>query len=134
MHSVLIVEDSSLFRASLKGVLKERFPLIAIEEASNWDQALSKINEIEPILIFMAINLPGRNGLELTRTIKSINSEIEVAVLTNCDVLEYREAAFRNGASYFLTKGKAGVDDITAVVASVLATRNNKCGSQYPVH
>ncbi|MFZ0931197.1 MAG: response regulator transcription factor [Syntrophobacteraceae bacterium] len=123
MYSILIVEDNSTFRACLRGVLKERFPLIGIVEASNGDDALSKIKEIEPILIFTAIKLSGRNGLELTRTIKSIYSEIEVVVLTDYDNLEYREAAFRNGASHFLTKGNAGIDDITAVVASVVANQ-----------
>ncbi len=133
MYSVLIVEDNSIFRASLKGVLEEKFPLIAIEEASNGEEALSKTQEIEPILIFMDIKLPGRNGLELIRTIKNINSEIEVVILTSYDALEYREAAFRNGAGHFLTKGNDGIiDDITAAVASTLALRTSNAGSGTP--
>ena len=123
MYFVMIVEDNSVFRASLKSVLKEMFPLMGIVEASNGEEALSKILEIEPILIFTDIKLPGRDGLELTRTIKNINSEIEVAVLTSYDILEYREAAFRIGASHFLTKGNVGVADIAAAVASTLALR-----------
>ncbi len=123
MYFVMIVEDNSIFRASLKNVLKEMYPLMGIVEASDGEEALSKILEIEPILIFTDIKLPGRDGLELTRTIKSINPEIEVVVLTSYDILEYREAAFRNGASHFLTKGSAGIADIAAAVASTLALK-----------
>lgn len=121
MCQVLIVEDNPIFRAALRNVLTTRFPAMEIEEAADGEEALAKFQEHEPALIFMDIKLPGRNGLEITRAIKSTNSAAEIIILTSYDIPEYREAAFRNGASHFLTKGNATGDEIASLVVSGLA-------------
>ena len=120
MGSILIVEDNLIFRNSLKEMLAMRFPTAEIEEASNGDEALHMIDRLEPDLVFMDIKLPGRNGIELTRTIKNSKARIMVIILTSNDIPEYREAAMRSGASHFFTKGNARSDEIAAVVSSAL--------------
>ncbi|MFZ2447132.1 MAG: response regulator transcription factor [Syntrophobacteraceae bacterium] len=132
MCLVLIVEDNVTFRHSLMDVLRTQFPSMGIEEASDSEEALLKLRVLEPDLIFMDIKLPGRNGLELTRTIKSTNSAIEIIILTSYDIPEYREAAIRSGASHFLTKGNASGDDIAHVVVSTLASRGKRCETPNP--
>ena len=114
--SVLIVEDNPVLRDALKGMLTTRFPSIGVEEAASGEEALSVFKKTTPVLIFMDIRLPGKNGLEVTRAIKEANSEIEIIILTSYDTPEYREAAFRSGASYFLAKGNVKIDDIISVV------------------
>ena len=132
MCPVLIVEDNTIFRDTLKGMLATLFPSIAVEEASNAEEALSEFRRINPCLIFMDIRLPDKNGLEITRTIKETNPEIEIIVLTGFDIPEYREAAFRSGANHFLTKGNVKIDDITFLVASALkADEKRRIG--YPI-
>jgi DNA-binding NarL/FixJ family response regulator len=120
MCSILIVEDNLIFRNSLREMLAMRFPTAEIEEASNGDEAMHMIDRLEPDLVFMDIKLPGRNGIELTRAIKSSKARIMVIILTSCDIPEYREAAIRSGASHFFTKGNARSDEIAAVVSSAL--------------
>ena len=126
MCPILIVEDNPLLRDTLKGMLTTRFPSIKVEEASNGEEALSEFEKINPCLIFMDIRLPDRNGLEITRTIKETNPEIEIIILTSYDIPEYREAAFRSGASHFLAKGNVKIDDIASLVASALKA-DKKC-------
>lgn len=121
MCQVLIVEDNPIFRAALRNVLTTRFPAMEIEEAADGEEALAKFQELEPVMILMDIKLPGRNGLEITRAIKSTNSSTEIIILTSYDIPEYREAAFRNGASHFLTKGNATGDEIASLIVSGLA-------------
>jgi DNA-binding NarL/FixJ family response regulator len=116
----LIVEDNAIFRGSLKQILASRFPTMSIHEAADGHEALRKVDEIVPDLIFMDIRLPGTNGLELTRNIKRDNREVVVVILTSYDLPEYRDAAIMSGANYFLTKGTATSDDIMAIVESVL--------------
>ena len=132
MCPILIVEDNPLLRDTLKGMLTTRFPSIMVEEASNAKEALSEFEKINPGLIFMDIRLPDRNGLEITRTIKETNPEIEIIILTSHDIPEYREAAFRSGASHFLAKGNVKIDDITSLVASALKA-DKKCRIGYPI-
>jgi DNA-binding NarL/FixJ family response regulator len=121
MSMTLIVEDNPTFRQSLKELLYSRFPAMSIEEASNGGEALKKVEECLPDLIFMDIKLPGANGLEVTKRIKTEYDHIIVVVLTSYDLPEYRDAAFKCGANYFFTKGLTTSDEITALVKAILS-------------
>ena len=117
----LIVEDNVIFRSSFREMLSARFPGAGIEEAGDAEEALEKYENTRPDLIFMDIKLPGKNGLEVTRTIKSGDAGAVIIILTSYDILEYREAAFGCGASHFFIKGNTKSDDIAAVVRSELS-------------
>jgi len=101
---ILVVEDNGLFRQTLGGSLQVSFPGAAIEEARTGVEALQKVKASLPDLIFMDIRLPGESGLELTRKIKAAYPEIIIFILTNYDLPECREAAFRYGADRFIAK------------------------------
>ena len=117
---VLIVEDSPLFRKLLKETLHSRFPSMQISEAEDGKEALQKVNALPPDLIFMDINLPGENGLELTAKIKAKYSNVTVIVLTSYDTQEYREAAIQAKADHFLAKGTSSREGILTLVKSIL--------------
>ncbi|MGA2026527.1 MAG: response regulator transcription factor [Syntrophobacteraceae bacterium] len=116
MCFVLLVEDSSTFRKSMRDMLTLRFPALNIDEASDGEEALQKLENTNPDLIFMDIRLPGKNGLEVTQKIKEVNSDVEVVILTSYDIPEYRAAALRSGASHFFIKGNSGSDEIATFV------------------
>lgn len=116
MFKTLIVEDNLYFRQSLKEILSERFSSMIIEEAGNGEEALQKVKTLIPHLIFMDIKLPGENGLELTKKIKATNEQIIIMIITNYDLPEYREAAFKHGANYFLSKGSLNEEEILRLV------------------
>ncbi|MFZ2447367.1 MAG: response regulator transcription factor [Syntrophobacteraceae bacterium] len=124
MCSVLIVEDNSVFCSALRNFLSAAFPSVEIEEASNGEEALHKFRILKPVLILMDIRLPDINGLVLTRMIKNICPDTEVILLTSHNIFEYREAGLRSGASHFVIKGSARVDDITTLVESILFSKN----------
>lgn len=138
MGNILIVEDNATFRYSLREVLSTRFPFLGIREAADSKDALQKVEDLPPDLIFMDIRLPGINGLELTKTIKKNYNDIVVIVLTSYDLPEYRDAAYSCGANCFFTKGSTPSDEIMAFVESVLTERNlganGKSGSNGNTH
>ncbi len=119
MTRVLIVEDNEIFRQSLRETLQARFPSVEILEAGDGPQAMLRIKDSPPELIFMDIKLPGENGLSLTRRIKAEHPDIVVVILTSYDLPEYRDAAFQYNANYFFTKASPTAD-IARVVESVL--------------
>lgn len=118
---ILLVEDHREFRESIKGVLVSRMPEAEIEEASESSHVLPRIESRPPHLIFMDINIPGKNGLELTRQIKRDFPHIVVVILTNYDLPEYRETAYRYGANYFLSKSTTSGQKLLGVVESILS-------------
>ena len=113
---VMLVEDQEGFRRGLAELLRSRFPSMVLDEAANGSEAMEKLKNFLPQLIFMDIKLPGQNGLELTRQIKTLYPEIRVVMLTNHDLPEYREAARECGAHCFLSKGSVMIHQVHDVV------------------
>ncbi len=118
---ILIVENNRICLESLNDILDENFAGIVIEEAENAREAMEKGDSFRPNLIFMDIGLPDGSGLELTKKIKTKYPDVSVAMLTSYDGPEYREAAFRFGASHFLTKGAVTRREIQDIVKFSLA-------------
>jgi len=104
MFNTLLVEDDVSYRQTLSDVLHMHFPLIGVDEVGDGREALSKVEYQRPNLIFMDIQLPGVNGLDVTKEIKRIYNEIVVVILTSNCLPEHRQQAFRSGADYFLSK------------------------------
>ena len=123
MLKTLIVEDSTLFRRTFKDALNRRFPSLAIEEAVDGNEALEKVETLEPHLVFMDIRLPEESGLEVTRKIKARHPEIVVMILTHYDLLEYRDAARDVGADGFIPKDSLDLSDISALIESMISAR-----------
>jgi len=120
----LIVEDNPLFRQTIMEILGHQFPSMVLEGAADGKTALEKIEDSLPDLIFMDIRLAGENGLHLTEHIKRRHPQIIVAILTSYDWPEYREAAYKFGANYFIMKGSSTNREIVEMIESVL----NKLG------
>ena len=112
----MLVEDEEGFRRSLAELLRSRFPSMVLDEAANGSEAMEKLKNFLPQLIFMDIKLPGQNGLEITKRIKALHPDINVIILTSYDFPEYREAARECGADCFLSKGSSTADQIQDVV------------------
>ena len=119
MLRILIVEDNKIFREAIKKRLEDDFPSMVIEEAANSEEALQKINRASPHLIFMDVRLPGVNGLELTQKIKKDFSGINIAILTDFDLPEYRQAANQYGADRFFVKSAFNWDEVQALIKSL---------------
>jgi DNA-binding NarL/FixJ family response regulator len=82
--------------------------------------ALRKIDQTSPDVIFMDIRLPGKNGLELTREIKGHHPDVVVSIFTNYDLPEYRLVAEKYGADHFLLKDMMSGAEIAAMVKAVI--------------
>jgi len=81
---------------------------------------LKKIGGDPPDLIFMDIRLPGINGLQLTQKIRKDIPDINIAILTDYDLPEYRQAAIQYGADRFFVKNSFEWGDLEALVHSIL--------------
>ncbi len=122
---MLIVEDNPLFRQVFKEKLQTRFPSAIIEEAEDGNEVLRKVDIFFPEVVFMDIRLPGEGGLQLTRRIKRDYPDIQVVILTDYDLPEYREAAFQYGAAWFMTKTSVDLEEIVAFVKPNLPDSHN---------
>ena len=88
-------------------------------EAIDGDDALLQGKGHHHDLIFMDINMPGKNGLEVTRAIKDSDQEAVVCLITNYDLQEYRDAAEECGADHFVVKDDLSESLIFGLVTSI---------------
>ena len=114
MARVLLVDDNTIFLKLFKEHLVSISPNLLIQEEFSGEEALKKVNENPPDLIFLDLRLPGMNGLQLAQEIKRDFPKIPIAFLTGYELPEYREAARQIGIDVFFSKESLNWDDIKA--------------------
>ncbi|SKB52939.1 LytR/AlgR family response regulator transcription factor [Dyadobacter psychrophilus] len=96
----LIVDDERLARNELKRLLEPYTRIDIVGEAANAEEALVMIEELQPELLFLDIQMPGKNGFELLSSIEGKTPE--VIFTTAYD--EYAIKAFEFNALDYLLK------------------------------
>ncbi|WP_419954930.1 response regulator [Neobacillus niacini] len=118
MIKLMLVDDHAVLRDGLKNILGMESDIVVVGEAVNGGEALGKVEEFMPDVILMDINIPERNGIEVTGLIKRIYPSIKILILTMYDHEEYFLSAIREGADGYLLKDAPSdhvVDAIRAV-------------------
>lgn len=95
----IIIDDERLARQELKNLLSGYKEVEVVAECSDATQALDKINELKPDVIFCDINMPGKSGLQLA---EEISGTIDVVFVTAHD--EHALKAFELNAFDYLLK------------------------------
>ena len=86
-------------------------------EVSNGLEAIQKAQELKPDLILMDIGLPGLNGIEAARRIRTLTPNTKIIFLTQESSLEVMREAVILGASGYVLKSQAETDLLIAVDA-----------------
>jgi DNA-binding NarL/FixJ family response regulator len=89
-------------------------------ESSNGEEAIAKARIESPRLVVMDIRLPGMNGIETTRQIKSALPFAQVVMLTIHKSDTYRADATAAGACAYVTK-QAMYTELIPALATLLA-------------
>ena len=116
---ILLVDDNVLFLASARRFLAS-FP--AVESVGTARDGLEAMEQLKrhsgaerPDVVLMDLNIPGMNGLEVTRCIKALAPDIRVIIVSLHDMADFRAAAERAGAEHFVAK-----QDFAAVLPPLL--------------
>ena len=119
MIRVLIVDDHAIVRKGLMQILAECAETAAVDEADSGEEALEKVHDNAYDLVMLDISLPGKNGLEVLKEMKSLCPELPVLVLSMHPEEQYAIQALRTGASGYLTKASAA-ESLVAAMQKVL--------------
>jgi two-component system, LytTR family, response regulator len=95
----IIIDDERLARAELRKLLQEFPEIEVIDEATNVDEGVSKIENQNPDLIFLDIQMPGKTGFDL---LAELDRAPQVIFTTAYD--EYALKAFEVNALDYLLK------------------------------
>ena len=112
--TVLIVDDHTIVRDGISALLALAGDIEVIGEASNGNEAIQKVRELNPDVVLMDVSMPILGGLESTRRICK-ESRTKVIILTQYDDKEYVFPALEAGASGFISKVAASAELATAI-------------------
>ena len=120
---VFIVDDSASIRVRLAEMLARMEDVAVVGEAESAPEAVNGVLTLRPDSVLLDLNLLGRSGIEVLRTVRKQAPEIVFVVLTNHCEPQYRRACAQAGAAYFLDKSTE-FDRVREVIAEIASTRH----------
>lgn len=114
---ILVVDDEEMMRELLEDVLvMEGY---SVETAVDGQAALSRVKEVQPLLVISDIKMPRMNGFELLKSVKERFPEMRMIMMTGyADDFSVKDALRLNADEYIIKP--FNTQDIAAVVKSVL--------------
>lgn len=101
---IVIIDDHQLFREGVKRILEFEPSFEVIAEGSDGNEAVEIVNEHDPDVVLMDINMPNVNGVEATRQLVDRFPDTKVIILSIHDDENYVSHALKTGAYGYLLK------------------------------
>ena len=102
--NVMLVDDHILIRQGIRQLLESDGSMKIIDEAADGNECLEKLKYIQPDIILLYIEMPGKNGIEVLKEIKESKKDVKTLILTAHNELKYVIAVINNGADGYLIK------------------------------
>lgn len=112
---ILVADDQTLMRDGLKTIIDLEDNMEVIGTAKNGQEAVEFCKNQLPDLILMDIRMPGMDGVESTKIIKSLYPDVVVLILTTFNDDDYIIDALAHGASGYILKDIEGDELIKTI-------------------
>jgi two-component system, NarL family, response regulator DegU len=101
---IVIIDDHQLFREGVKRILEFEKSFQVVAEGDDGSEALGLVQEYQPDVVIMDINMPQMNGVEATRELVEKYPDTKVIILSIHDDENYVTHALKTGACGYLLK------------------------------
>src|SRR6476660_9892629 len=115
---ILVADDHPVVRKGLQSCLAKQDRLKIVGEASDGDEALSKVKELKPDVVLMDISMPRMNGLAVTELIRKEVPKTRVLVLSVHNNRDYIFRIIQAGAHGYISK-EASPDELLGAIEAV---------------
>ena len=102
--TVLVVDDQAPFRFAARNVVKRAEGFEIVGEASTGEEGVEMVDELQPDLVLMDINMPGINGVEATRRIVASRPGTVVFLCSTYQLADLPPDAPTSGARAYVNK------------------------------
>jgi two-component system, response regulator YesN len=124
---ILIVDDEVLERKALTKIINSSSEnVMVIGEAPNGRKAIEMAGELKPDIIFMDIKMPGIDGVQAVKEIKSTNTSIRFIMVSAFNTFEYAKEVMQQGVKEYILKPSRKqdiLDSLQRVSAEILEER-----------
>jgi two-component system, NarL family, response regulator DegU len=101
---IVIIDDHQLFREGVKRILDFEPSFEVVAEGDDGSEAISLVDQHQPDVVIMDINMPNTNGVEATAELIEKYPESKVIILSIHDDENYVTHALKTGATGYLLK------------------------------
>lgn len=101
---IVIIDDHQLFREGVKRILDFEKDFEVVAEGDDGNEAIGLVEEHQPDVVIMDINMPAVNGVEATKQLVEMNPDTKVIILSIHDDETYVTHALQTGARGYLLK------------------------------
>ncbi len=105
----------SVVRRGLRDLLNETGDIVVVAEAESAEQVVGQVLEHRPDVALLDLPMPGSNGLDVIRRLRTDGSTIGILILTTFDDSPYIKAALEAGANGYVTKSSSAEEIAEAV-------------------
>ena len=126
MIRLLLVDDHTIMRESLRAVLEREPDIKVLGEAGEGETALARVLELVPDMVLTDISMPGFDGIELTQRIMKANPGVKVLALSTHRGQYFVEQMLAVGAQGYVNK-TAGREELLRAIRTVAAGKRYLC-------
>lgn len=102
VKSALIVDDNRINRVVTERILRQRD--FTCKAAESGEEAIEMLKKEHFDLVLMDVNMPGMNGMETTRIVRTFNRNVPVIALTAVEIQEMRKEILASGMNDIIVK------------------------------
>ncbi len=117
---IILVDDHSLFRNGLKGLLDRNAGCRVVGEAASGEEFLAQLPTLEADLIFMDFSMPGIDGAQTTERALAIRPDLRIITLSMFGEESYYTRMVEAGARGFLLKD-SDIGDVLEAIEAIMS-------------
>jgi DNA-binding NarL/FixJ family response regulator len=121
--TVLIADDHPIVRKGLRQLIESDPQLKIVEETGDGQTALDRIEQLQPDVAVLDLDMPGKGGFDIVREMRKSRFATEVIIVTMHGEADLFAEAMDLGVKGYVLKDTA-VTDIIAGIKSVAAGRH----------
>jgi len=114
---ILIADDHPVVRGGLRAAIQQESDLEVVAESATGGAAVRDVEQLNPEIAVIDLNMPEMNGIAAIRLIRKNNSRIGIVVLTAHDAEDLFQASMDAGANGYLLKDSAFMEIVAAIRA-----------------
>lgn len=118
--NVIVADDHSVVRKGLIQILKEKFEISVLGEATNTGEVENLLKKNAWDILILDLSMPGKNGIELIKDIKNEYPRIPVLVLSIYPEDQFALRVIKAGASGYMTK-ESSTEELVKAVEIILS-------------
>ncbi len=112
---VVLADDHIVVRIGIRNLLNRSKDIQVVGEADNGIEAIRLVNDLNPDLLLLDMEMPELDGVEVARRLRAEKSPVRILALSAYNDKQYIQSMLEQGAAGYLTKDEAPGTIVDAV-------------------